>query len=63
MKLIDKINKVLEEDKNKSDSAKKLKEEEGVEKTWYSYEYFPPKTAAGKLVAHVDDSRRGKLDR
>ena len=48
MKLIDKINKVLEEDKNKSDSAKKLKEEEGREKVWYSYEYFPPKTAAGK---------------
>lgn len=38
MKIIEKINRLLEEDKNQK-----------TKQTWYSYEYFPPKTAAGKF--------------
>ena len=39
MKIDDKINAILEAEKDKPDSEKL---------SYYSYEYFPPKTAAGK---------------
>ena len=56
MKILDKINKLLEDDKlNANNSPKSIfegsphtKGEISVPKTWYSYEYFPPKTVAGK---------------
>ena len=37
MKIIDKINRLLQQE-----------EENKTNNTWYSFEYFPPKTAAGK---------------
>lgn len=56
MKISDKINRLLEEDdriNEKGMSPKQLKENSPIKpkhpKTWYSYEYFPPKTTAGKL--------------
>jgi len=57
MKLDEKIARLLEEDdKINSGSPKKPGETSSEEKekepkvptTWYSYEYFPPKTAAGE---------------
>jgi len=53
MKIIDKINRVLEEDERFNMSPKKQSEDQlspkqrKIPKTWYSYEYFPPKTTAG----------------
>jgi len=52
MKIIDKINRCLEEDERFCNSPKKALEDspksKKYPKTWYSYEYFPPKTTAGK---------------
>jgi len=49
MKIIDKINGLLDNEKE----VKELQLEKNPDhvwkpKTWYSYEYFPPKTVAGK---------------
>ena len=47
MKIIDKINALIAEDKERCDLAAQ-KGEQATPNTWYSYEYFPPKTPAGK---------------
>jgi hypothetical protein len=52
MKIIDKINRLLEEDKEVAESAlAKDPTYKHVPKTWYSYEYFPPKTVSGKYLS------------
>jgi len=57
MKLIDKINSLLEEDAQSGSpngSPGKFQEDspksKQAKKIWYSYEYFPPKTPAGKCT-------------
>jgi len=48
MRIIDKINALLEEDKERLEVATQ-QGKSLTPKTWYSYEYFPPRTPAGKL--------------
>ena len=49
MKIIDRINLALEEEKREKQAAlDKDPDHEWVDRTWYSYEYFPPKTTAGE---------------
>lgn len=43
MKISDKINQLMELDVNDPKTPK----------AWYSYEYFPPKTAAGKSFESI----------
>lgn len=49
MKIIDKINSLLDNEKELKEAAlEKDPNHQWKPKTWYSYEYFPPKTVAGK---------------
>ncbi len=47
MTILDIINEMLKED-SPGTSPAKLSEAQQKPKTWYSFEYFPPKTVAGK---------------
>lgn len=44
MKISDKINQIIAEEKDLPESE---------HQTYYSYEYFPPKTPAGKFIVII----------
>ena len=54
MKIIDKINGLLENEREQKEHLlEKNPDHIFNPKTWYSYEYFPPKTVAGKSFVYL----------